>query len=244
MALHLTDCQRAELYDLENTWAPDDEFFLATANQQPNSRILDLGCGTGRLTLAVAGSGHTVVGLDPDAGSLAAAKRKDEMSAVTWTSGTSSDIGADARFDLVMMTAHVAQAIHNEDHWATTLSDAHRVLVPGGRLAFDSRDPAAGAWERWTPGQTKTTFTLTDGTSGETWKNAGPIQDGKVTIDEHVRLSDGTPEARRSVLAFRTEKELRESLTDAGFQVEHVFGGWHQEDVGAGCGELVILARR
>ncbi|KNH17253.1 methyltransferase type 11 [Arthrobacter sp. ZBG10] len=244
MASHLTDVQRAELYDLQNTWAPDDEFFLATANQLPTSRILDLGCGTGRLTLALAASGHTVVGLDPDAGSLAAARRKDKTSAVTWVNGTSSEVAADGGFDLVVMTAHVVQAIHDKEAWARTLSDAHSALAPGGRLVFDSRDPAARAWEHWTPGKTRTSFTLPGGSKGETWKDAGPNQDGKVTISEHVHLSGHTAAVHKSVLAFRTEQELRSDLGSAGFTVQRVFGGWHKEPVGAGRGELVVMARR
>ena len=45
-------------------------------------------------------------------------------------------------------------------------------------------------------------------------------------------------------LRFRTEDELRTSLAAAGFVVEHVFGGWDREPVGAGDGEFLVIARR
>ena len=70
----MTGAQLSALYDAENQWAADDDFFLAFVNERPNSRVLDLGCGTGRMTLAVAADGHAVVGIDPNPDSLAAAR--------------------------------------------------------------------------------------------------------------------------------------------------------------------------
>ncbi|MGW4681850.1 hypothetical protein ACWEOS_25590 [Micromonospora taraxaci] len=46
-----------------------------------------------------------------------------------------------------------------------------------------------------------------------------------------------------SAVRFRTEAELRASLTSAGFVVDRVYGGWRQEPVGHGDGEFVVLAR-
>jgi hypothetical protein len=43
-------------------------------------------------------------------------------------------------------------------------------------------------------------------------------------------------------LRFRSEGELRRSLTGAGFTVDAVLGGWHRQPVGAGDGELLVVA--
>ena len=68
MQSYLSPAQHADLYDAENAWTAAEDFFLAFANEQPASRVLDLGCGTGRLTIALAGAGHTVTGVDPAPG--------------------------------------------------------------------------------------------------------------------------------------------------------------------------------
>jgi SAM-dependent methyltransferase len=240
----LTDEQRAAWYDAENTWAADDDFFFALASSRPRQRILDLGCGTGRLTTALAAAGHQVTGVDPDAGALEAAARKPHGEKVGWLVGTSSVLLRQAVFDVALMTGHVAQSIVGAEDWAATLRDLHRVLVPGGVLAFDSRDPDARAWDRWNPRDSRGETVLPDGTRVEGWYEVTRVADGIVTFDDHGVFPDGAHEVTTASLAFRSEQRLRDDLAMAGFVVEHVYGGWDGEPVGQGVGELVVVARR
>ncbi|MEV7662818.1 class I SAM-dependent methyltransferase [Paenarthrobacter sp. NPDC089316] len=242
----LSPAQLAALYDLENQWAADDDFFLAFVNEHANQRVLDLGCGTGRISLAVAAHGHTVVGIDPNPDSLSAARKKPGAENVIWIEGTSAHIPKDHVFDVAVMTAHVAQAIYDDGEWSRTLADVHRALAPGGRLSFDSRDPSARAWERWTPENTSTTHTLPDGSDVDSWKESSldPDVDGLVALTEHRSLQGGPVQTETSVLAFRSEEQLRHDLSTAGFWVDDIFGGWSGESVGNGQGELIVLARK
>ncbi|MGO4147445.1 class I SAM-dependent methyltransferase [Paenarthrobacter sp. YAF11_1] len=240
----MTGAQLSALYDAGNQWAEDDDFFLAFVSERPNSRVLDLGCGTGRMTLAVAAAGHSVVGIDPNPDSLAAAQRKRGAEAVTWIDGTSAAIPQEATFDVAIMTAHVAQAINDDGGWSRTLADIHRALVPGGMLVFDSRDPAARAWEHWTPAKTRRVHTLPDGSMVEAWIECAAETGGLVALTEHRLCNGSTEETETSVLAFRTEDQLRHDLNSAGFTVNHLYGGWAGEDVGSGQGELIVIAHK
>ncbi|GGJ27933.1 class I SAM-dependent methyltransferase [Paenarthrobacter histidinolovorans] len=246
MPSRLTEAQLSALYDVENQWAEDDDFFLAFVNEQANRRVLDLGCGTGRISLALAAHGHSVMGIDPNPGSLTAARAKPGADGVRWVAGTSAEIPDTEVFDVAIMTAHVAQAIHDDGGWCRTLADVRRALAPGGRLAFDSRDPAARAWERWNPENTRITHTLPDGSSVETWKETflDPEAGGLVALTEHRSLQGAPAQTETSLLAFRTVDQLRQDLSTAGFAVEDIFGGWSGESVGTGQGELIFLARK
>lgn len=233
------DPRLAAIYDAENAWARDDDFFLALANETPASRILDLGCGTGRLTLALAAAGHTVTGVDPAGAMLAAARAKPGAERVTWVEGTSAELPADA-FDLALMTSHVAQVFVAAEDWGRTLAGLARALVPGGRLAFDMRDPAARPWERW---DGSSELTLPDGAVVRTGMAVREVRDDVVVFSSTNVFADGSEVAAESALRFRGERELRDSLERAGFAVEAVYGGWNREPVGAGDGELIVVAR-
>jgi 2-polyprenyl-3-methyl-5-hydroxy-6-metoxy-1,4-benzoquinol methylase len=71
-------------------WSREDDSFLAVVNEIPGARVLDLGCGTGCLTLGRAVAGHAVTGVDPARTSLDAARAKPDAHRVTWIEGAAS----------------------------------------------------------------------------------------------------------------------------------------------------------
>jgi 2-polyprenyl-3-methyl-5-hydroxy-6-metoxy-1,4-benzoquinol methylase len=96
--LHYRDYRLAEVYDLDNRWAEDFEFYLTLTDSGPCS-VLDLGCGTGTLCCALAQRGHQVTGVDPAAPMLAIAARKLYSEKVEWIESHAQDYHSDRRFD-------------------------------------------------------------------------------------------------------------------------------------------------
>ena len=236
------DPRLPEIYDAECVWGPDDDFYLALAAQQPARRIVDLGCGTGRLTIALAAAGHRVTGIDPNPSMLRRAQAKPGAELVTWIHGTSASIDAEA-FDLALMTSHVAQVFVDDAEWGSVLADLRRGLVPGGVLTFESRDPRARGWERWTKDASHAVVELDDGRAVETWVDVTAVDADVATYSWVNVFPDGDVLQGADSLRFRSEAELRSSLADAGFEIRALFGGWHGEPVGPGTGELVVVAR-
>ena len=71
---NLEDYDDPAIYDLENkNFEPDGPFYLSMA-QQVNGSVLELGCGTGRVTIPLARNGIDITGLDIVRGMLARAK--------------------------------------------------------------------------------------------------------------------------------------------------------------------------
>jgi ubiquinone/menaquinone biosynthesis C-methylase UbiE len=111
------------------------------AGIQPHHRVLEIGCGTGNLTLLLKQlRPHAdVVGLDPDAKALARARRKMERRAlaVRLDRGFSDELPyADVSFDRVLsafMLHHLAADVREK-----TLREVRRVLRQGG--AFHALD--------------------------------------------------------------------------------------------------------
>ena len=237
-----TDPRLVVVYDAAYGWSRNDDFFRSVVDETPAARVLDLGCGTGRLALALAAAGHAVTGVDPAAASLAAARAKPGADRVTWIEG-SSEVLPDAAFDIAVMTSHVAQFFVADGQRRRSLADLKRALVPGGRLTFDSRDPAARKWEDWNPADSRRTIALPDGGQVRTWTEVTSVVDGVVEYAIHYLMPAGEELLAQGTLRFRTEQELRTSLQESGFEVEQIYGGWNREPIGAPDGEFLVIAR-
>ncbi len=239
------DARIVEIYDLQCPWGPDDDYFRRAATDGPGSRVLDLGCGTGRLTIALGQDGLEVTGIDPAAASLDAARAKPGADRVTWVEGT-SNAAPSAAFDTIVMTSHVAQFFVGDAAWTELLTDLRRILVPGGRLVFDTRDPEARAWDRWNPAETSHEITIASGETVAVWTEVPLVDESDpdhivVSFRHHYEFADGEL-VSDSTLEFRTEAAIRQSLMAAGFDIHQMLGGWNHEPVGQGDGELLVVA--
>ncbi len=229
-----------EVYDAECLWGRDDEFFLAFVNETPGSKVLDLGCGTGRVTLAIAAAGHHVTGVDPAGASLDRARTKPGSELVQWIEGVAADL-PDSAFDVAVMTAHVSQFL-DDDEFLDTMKHLSRVLVPGGRLIFDSRDPSYRVWEAWNPKDSAHQVTLGDGDTVGIWTEVTAVEDERVDFTHHYVWPDGDELVSDASLYFRSAKTIHRLLVEAGLVVGKVRGGWNGEAVGEGDGEFIVAA--
>ncbi|GHG09473.1 MULTISPECIES: class I SAM-dependent methyltransferase [Amycolatopsis] len=98
--------------------------------------VLDLGCGTGQLTRALAPRVGAVLGMDPEPAMLTQGRRATVEANVSWLLGADSDVGALAavlgRGRLAAVT--VAQALHWMDH-ERLFATVRPLLRPGGGVA-------------------------------------------------------------------------------------------------------------
>src|SRR5262249_17814656 len=128
--------------------------YAAIAEEFGARSVLDIGCGTGTFACLLAARGLSVTGLDPAAASLEVARAKPGAELVHWRHGfATTDLPESLQVDLATMTANVAQVFLSDEEWAATLLAIRRALRPGGRLVFETRDPAVKAWLGWTKEQ-------------------------------------------------------------------------------------------
>ena len=115
---------------------------LAAACEGP---ILDVGAGTGRVTLDLARHGHDVVALDRDADLLAALRERagDAEIETVVADAREFDLGG-RRFALVIVPMQTLQLLGGAGGRAAFLRAAHSHLEPGGLLAAALADALDG----------------------------------------------------------------------------------------------------
>lgn len=217
-----SDPRLAEVYDPLDPDRSDLDVYAAIADELGARTVLDIGCGTGTFACLLAGRGLTVTALDPAAASVDVARRKPGADLVDWVVG---DVGAlpPLAVDLVTMTANVAQVFLTDAGWDATLRGARGALRPGGRLVFESRDPARRAWEEWDRARSCTTADVPGIGPVETWVDVLDVRGDLVAFRwTFVFGSDGAVLTSDSTLRFRTRAQLVASVTAAGLVVEEV----------------------
>jgi SAM-dependent methyltransferase len=128
----------AELYDAIVQPGPCEAFYREEA-RRTGGPILELACGTGRLTLPLARDGHEVVGLDASPEMLTAARRKarSQETAVTFLHGDMRSFELGRRFALVVISCNSLAHLTEAEDIRSCLVAIRRHLPSGGCLAFD-----------------------------------------------------------------------------------------------------------
>lgn len=159
----------AALYDYEYRRRRDDVAFyteLADRVLGGPGPILELGCGTGRVTAALARAGHDVVALDGEPAMLAGleARRarlpRSVAARITPVRGDLRDFALRRRFGLVIAAFNVVEHLYTRVEVDACLGAVRRHLAPDGRFAFDVQLPDPG-WLARDPGRrwSRTRFT-------------------------------------------------------------------------------------
>jgi len=128
---HTPDGSAIELYEVTPVHGEDQ---LIHAAIDPGSSILELGCGTGRITRPLLALGHQVVAVD---------ESPDMVARVTETEticSTIDDLRLDRRFDVVLMMSYLINVADDAERLRLLRTCAHHVR-PGGSVLLQQQIP-------------------------------------------------------------------------------------------------------
>jgi SAM-dependent methyltransferase len=251
---------RPELYDLvtPGSFRGDAEWYRSKARES-GGPVLELGAGTGRITLGIAQDGVAVHALDADAAMLERLQQKlahqppDVRERVTVVVGDMRTFTLAERFPLIV--APFRTFLHNltEPDQLACLRRVREHLRPGGRFAFNVFHPSlefmahhagalAGVW--------RSTGTIPLAGGGCIVRSEANHYDTvRQLVDSQHRYEEFGPDGvlsrtslHRLQLAYLYPPDLRRLLKEAGFESVHVAGGFDGRPFVRDTDELVIDA--
>jgi len=192
------------------------DFLIEELNLPPKSRILDIGCGTGRHSIKLAKRGYQVTGVDVSSGMLTEAKKRAEEAdvLVEWVHADATKFRSKRLFDAAISLCEGAFALLTvEDnpvvHDLAILRNINASLKRGGRFVLTALNGFAKIRKHSQKDVENGTF-------------------DPLTLIETLTAEWDTPQGKRSVLVRERgdlPQELAAMLSQTGFRVDNIWGG-------------------
>jgi len=242
----------APFYDWENaqTVARRDVAFWQRLAAAQDGRVLELGCGTGRITVPVARAGADLVGIDRSSEMLARGRKRlrQARQRAQLVRGDIRDLPFRRRpgFRLVMAPYGILQSLTREKDLKATLDSVARVLSPGGLFVVDLV-PDLPRWSEY-EGRTSLAGRRGRGTSLTLIESVRQDRARRLTIfdQEYVERRGRERRVHRFSLTFRTLSvpQMARRLEAAGFRIDAVLGDYQGGPWDQRADVWVILGRK
>lgn len=244
----------AAFYDWENarTLGRRDVRFWADLAARAGGRVLELGCGTGRVLAPLARSGVHIVGVDRSAAMLARARRRIRRVRAARPAILRGDIRhlpfrSPAPFRLVMAPYGILQSLVREADLADALASVARVTARGGLFGVDLV-PDLPRWSEYQRHVSLRGTGLRRGTHLTLVESVRQDRRRRLTIfdQEYIERRGRARRTHAFSLVFRTLSvpQMARRIERAGFRIEAVLGDYEGGPWDPRADVWLILARR
>lgn len=242
---------RARIFDAQYHTFDDDLPFWELLAEQTGGPILEMGCGTGRLVIALAQKGYRVLGLDQDEAMLSLAKQnisKDIKPRVDWILGDLANFHLDEPVQLAIGALNTF-AYLDDSAFCAALRSAKASLAVDGLITLDlpSFDPdPGGTVEQDLP--LDSFFEPVKGTSIELSARVNDQDAERVVVDwlYDELLPDGKVIRHEWEQVFyqRNEEKVRKLVQNSGLSLRSLHGGYNFEPCHPEAERLLVVLEK
>jgi SAM-dependent methyltransferase len=198
---------------------PAVDFLAGLAGQ---GAALELGIGTGRIAVPLAGRGVRVHGIDLSAAMVARLRAKPGAERIAVTIGDFATTGVQGRFSLVYLVFNTIGNLTTQDEQVACFQNAAAHLQPGGCFVIEVGVPQL---QRLPPGETVRAFSLTPTHLG--FDEYDVATQGLVS--HHYQIEDGRLDVGSLPQRYVWPSELDLMARLAGMTLRERWGGWKRE---------------
>ena len=244
----------APFYDWENarTLGRRDVPFWRQLALNAQGAVLELGCGTGRISLPLARAGARVVGIDRSEAMLERARqrvRRARLShGVRLVRGDIRSLPFASEFKLVMAPYGILQSLLRERDLHATLSAVYDVLEHGGTFGIELVADLP-SWEEyrkrislkgWRAGRGGSRITLVETVRQD------PVRKLTIFDQQFTETRGGRRRTHRFSLTFRTltVPQMTRRLEAAGFEITALLGDYRGAAWDSRADVWIVVARK
>lgn len=245
--------QWADYYDITQRGVTGDIPFYLEVARENQGEVLDLACGTGRITIPLAQEGIAVTGLDLSIEMLERAKRKAEVAGVVdrihFVQGDMRTFDLQKKFSTIMIPFRSFLHLLYIQDQMKALGRIRQHLLPGGKLVMNVFVPKIDhLYEESEKMSLRGMYPLESGEQVAMWDYT--IYDHFQQLSEvtrtYERISpDGIVQEKvvgRFTLRYIFPSELHHLLRLNGFKVVQRYGSFEKAPFDQKSTELILVA--
>ncbi|KGR78852.1 class I SAM-dependent methyltransferase [Ureibacillus manganicus] len=241
------------LYDKENeSYLAELPFLLEWASKM-GGPIIDVACGTGRITIPLAKEGYKLIGVDIHKGMLEEAKSKssNNLLQVEWIEQDCTNMNINTISKLIYSVGNSFQHFLTNEAQDRFISSVYKHLDDEGVFIFGTRFPSAEEllqppteeyWRSYIDNDTQITvdvFTLSN------YDSLNQIQH-YTTIRKYRNLNgDLIKETKTNIrLRYVFPKEMERILFNNGFKILHLYSDWNKTPLTNDSYEMIYVCKK
>jgi SAM-dependent methyltransferase len=224
----------ANIYDGMNTNLNDLQFYKRWLPKSKDPRILELCCGTGRLTLPIAKEGYDITGVDYTASMLELAKVKasEQDIDITLVEADIRTLDLTEEYDLIFIPFNSIHHLYKNEDLFSAFSTVKSHLKEGGLFLFDCFNPNIQFIVESEKDQKQIAeYTTKDGRDiliKEIMRYENKTQINR--IEWHYHINGKFDSIQNLDMRLFFPQELDSYLERSGFNVIHKFGSFEEEE--------------
>jgi 2-polyprenyl-3-methyl-5-hydroxy-6-metoxy-1,4-benzoquinol methylase len=236
--------QHPALYDCEyGNFTQDFDIF---SNYSNSGGVLDLACGTGRLTIELAKRGLQCVGIDKSASMLSMAQAKSKALGLNifYLQEDIRKFQLEQKFDLITMAGNSFQALLNESDQRSCLACVSWHLKRCGFFIFNTRNTVADEMKTSREIEYWHDFLDANGNRVKVYGTQHYDSFNNTVLYTTKRVWQTHHTLSKITLKFTNFPTLLHLLNQAGFEILEVYGSFSREPFDSNNSKDIIIVSR